>query len=111
MKTSSRSVNFRKTLLAVPLALSLAAMITGCAGNRYDRSTGESVDDTATTGRVKKALSADTTYRYPDVKVTTFKGVVQLSGFVDNNDQKARAAELARSAAGVKDVENRITLK
>jgi osmotically-inducible protein OsmY len=96
---------------AIPLALGLAVIITGCAGNQYDRSTGETVDDTATTGRVKKALAGDNTYRYPDVKVTTFKGVVQLSGFVDNNDQKARAAELARSANGVKEVENRITLK
>jgi osmotically-inducible protein OsmY len=91
--------------------LSLAAILVGCAGNRYERSTGESVDDTATTGRVKRALSGDTTYRYPNVKVTTFKGNVQLSGFVENNDQKSKAGDLAKATPGVKDVENRITVR
>ena len=98
-------------LLGVPFALALAIVVTGCAGNQYERSTGESVDDSATTGRVKRALSADKTYKYSDVKVTTFKGNVQLSGFVDSNDQKARATELAKTVSGVKEVENRITIK
>ena len=98
-------------LLGVPFALALAIVVSGCAGNQYERSTGESVDDTATTGRVKRALSADKTYKYSDVKVTTFKGNVQLSGFVDNNEQKDRATELAKTVSGVKDVENRITIK
>src|ERR1700741_3283130 len=90
-------------------ALSLAVIMSGCAGNQYERSTGESVDDTATTGRVKHALAGDRTYGYPNVKVTTFKGNVQLSGFVDNSDQKAKAGDLAKAVPGVKDVENRIT--
>lgn len=98
-------------LIGVPFALALAIVVTGCAGNQYERSTGESVDDSATTGRVKRALSADKTYKYSDVKVTTFKGNVQLSGFVDNNDQKDRAVELAKTVPGVKEVENRITIK
>ena len=97
--------------LGGPLALALAIIVTGCAGSQYERSTGESVDDSATTGRVKRALSADKTYKYSDVKVTTFKGNVQLSGFVDSNDQKAKATELAKTVPGVKDVENRITIK
>jgi osmotically-inducible protein OsmY len=97
--------------LGTPLALALAIAITGCAGNQYERSTGESVDDSATTGRVKRALMADKTYKYSDVKVTTFKGNVQLSGFVDSNEQKAKATELAQAVSGVKEVENRITIK
>ena len=101
----------RLRLLATPLALGLAAMLAGCAGDEYKRSTGESVDDTATTTRVKHALSADKTYSYPDVKVTTFKGNVQLSGFVNNDELKSRAGELAKTAHGVKDVENRIQVK
>jgi len=100
-----------KQLLRVPVALGLALFITGCAGTRYDRSTGESVDDTATTSRVKKALSADNIYKYPDVKVMTFKGTVQLSGFVDTNEQKARAVDLAKGAPGVKEVENKLSIK
>jgi osmotically-inducible protein OsmY len=50
-------------------------------------------------------------YKYPDVKVTTFKGTVQLSGFVNNGAQKGRAADLAKNVAGVKDVVNNITVK
>ena len=98
-------------ILRAPIALGLVIVLTSCAGNRYDRSTGESVDDTATTGRVKKALSADTAYHYEDVKVMTFKGTVQLSGFANCTEEKAKAAELAKATPGVKEVQNRITVK
>lgn len=100
-----------KTLTQVLGTLGLAIALTGCAGNRYERSTGESVDDTATTGRVKHALSSDVVFRYPDVKVTTFKGNVQLSGFVDTTAQKDKAGDLAKMVPGVKDVENRISVR
>ena len=96
------------------LAAAVAAIVllaTGCAGNRYDRSTGESIDDRATTSRVKGALGEDTMFKYPDVKVTTFKGTVQLSGFANNATEMNRAAELARSVKGVKAVKNDIRLK
>lgn len=97
-------------LVGPPIALGLL-IATGCAGNRYERSTGESIDDRATTSRVKSALHDDHVYKYPDVKVTTFKGRVQLSGFVDNREQKSKAEELAKNTEGVKDVENSITVK
>ena len=100
-----------KNLIGTPMALGLVIIATGCAGNQYDRSTGESIDDRATTSRVKGALGDDSAYKYPDVKVTTFKGKVQLSGFVDNRQQKARAEDLAKNTAGVKDVDNSITVK
>src|SRR4029077_9915060 len=93
---------------AVLLAVSGLVGLTGCAGDRYHESTGENIDDMATTGRVKDALGNDAMYKYPDVKVTTFKGTVQLSGFVDNRDQKSRAGTLAKGVDGVKDVENNI---
>jgi hyperosmotically inducible periplasmic protein len=98
-------------LIRSPVALGLVIIATGCAGNRYDRSTGESIDDRATTSRVKGALGSDAVYKYPDVKVTTFKGRVQLSGFVDSKEQKAKAQDLAKNAAGVKEVENSIAVK
>jgi hypothetical protein len=98
-------------LLGIPIAMGLAILVTGCAGNGYERSTGESVDDAATTRRVASALSDDATYRYSDVKVTTFKGTVQLSGFVDTDEQRAKAEDIAEKTPGVKDVENRITVK
>lgn len=97
--------------MAVLLATSTVIGVTGCAGDRYHESTGESIDDTAITGRVKSALGNDTMYKYPDVKVTTFKGTVQLSGFVDTSAQKSHASALAKNAAGVRDVENNITVK
>jgi osmotically-inducible protein OsmY len=108
---TSRAKTWSGKLTQILGALSLAVIMTGCAGNQYERSTGESVDDTATTARVKHALAGDKVYRYPNVKVTTFKGNVQLSGFVDNNDQKSKAGDLAKAVQGVKDVENRITVK
>ncbi len=85
--------------------------LTGCAGDRYHESTGEDIDDSATTSRVKSALNNDSMYKYPDVIVTTFKGTVQLSGFVDNRDQKSRATDLAKNLPGVKDVQNNISVK
>jgi hyperosmotically inducible periplasmic protein len=97
--------------LGVALLAPVALLGPGCtAGSRYERSTGESLDDTATTGRVKNALGKDA-YKYPDVKVTTFKGTVQLSGFVNDREQKSRAADIAKGVEGVKEVKNNITVK
>jgi len=89
----------------------LAALVTGCAGDRYYQSTGEAIDDTGITVRVKRALSHDAEYKYGSVEVKTFKGTVQLSGFVDTRVQKSRAAELAKGVEGVKEVEDNITVK
>src|SRR6185437_3179294 len=93
------------------MPISVGLMTSGCAGDRYHESTGESIDDTAITARVKKALHSDAQYKYEDVKVTTFKGTVQLSGFADSRDAKNRAGDLARNVEGAKDVENNITVK
>jgi osmotically-inducible protein OsmY len=86
-------------------------LATGCAGDRYHESTGESIDDTAITARVKSALGNDTQYKYDDVHVTTFKGTVQLSGFVSFRDARNHAQDLAKNTEGVKDVSNNIDLK
>ena len=96
---------------ALFLATATVVGVSGCAGDRYNQSTGEHIDDAATTSRVKDSLGGDTMYKYPDVKVTTFKGTVQLSGFVDNRSQKEHAGMLAKNAAGVKEVVNNITVK
>jgi hyperosmotically inducible protein len=107
------TLNTTKVLgLAVCLAaLPLLTVVTGCAGDRYHDSTGESIDDSGTTMRVKHALGEDAQYKYDDVKVTTFKGTVQLSGFVDTSAQKSRARDIAKNVEGVKDVDNNITVK
>ena len=93
---------------AMPLLLS----VTGCAtGNRYEQSTGERIDDHGTSSRVRSALGDDTQYKYGGVNVETFKGTVQLSGFVNSRDQKNRAGDLSRKVTGVKEVVNNITVK
>jgi osmotically-inducible protein OsmY len=92
-------------------SLPLVAFVTGCAGDRYHQSTGEAIDDSGISMRVKSALSNDAEYKYDGVSVKTFKGTVQLSGFVDNRAQKSRAADLAKGVEGVKDVENNISVK
>ena len=93
------------------LAASAMVGLSGCAGNRYEQSTGEYIDDHSTSMRVKSALGDDGVYKYPDVEVKTFKGVTQLSGFVDTTDQKTRAVEIAKRTQGVKDVDNKIAVK
>ena len=99
------------TLIVCLGALAIAGGMTGCAGDRYTQSTGERIDDKADSSRVKKALSADTQYKYDDVTVQTFKGVVQLNGFVNSRDQKNRAGDLAKKVEGISEVQNNITVK
>ena len=110
------SVNMCKTLKVLALITCLGAVpllggLIGCAGNRYTQSTGEHIDDRATSSRVRTALSADTEYKYDGVNIETFKGVVQLSGFVNSRDQKNRAGDLARRVEGIREVANNITVK
>ena len=100
--------------LTVFLGLSTGAVvtgITGCAGDRYNRSSGEHIDDDSVRIRVNSALHDNADYKFDGVNVTVFKGIVQLSGFVDVSDQKAKAAEIARQVEGVKNVANSITVK
>jgi hyperosmotically inducible protein len=85
--------------------------LTGCAGSRTSDGTGQYVDDSAITTKVKSALLGDGAVKSFEIKVETFKGVVQLSGFVDTADQSAAATRDAMSVSGVKDVRDNLTLK
>ena len=111
------SVNTGKILKVLGLVISLGALplllgVTGCAtGSRYEQSTGERVEDRDTSSRVRAALGEDTQYKYGAVNVETFKGTVQLSGFVNSRDQKNRAGDLAKNVPGVKQVANNITVQ
>ena len=114
MTKASTNTGNALNVLAVFLALSAVASIgglTGCAGNRYAQSTGERIDDKGDSSRVRRALASDTQYKYGDVTVQTFNGVVQLSGFVNSSDQKIRAGELAKGIEGAREVENNIIVK
>jgi len=100
------------TILCVAVSpLVVGVVVTGCAGDRYHESTGETIDDSAITGRVKSALSHDAEYKYDDVHVSTFKGNVQLSGWVVSRDAKNHAEQLAKNTAGVTGVTDSIELK
>jgi hypothetical protein len=100
------------TIFCLSVSTVVAGLIvSGCAGDAYHESTGENIDDSATTARVKSALGKDSQYKYDDVHVTTFKGTVQLSGFVNSSDAKSHALELAKNTEGVKSVNNRIDVK
>jgi hyperosmotically inducible periplasmic protein len=109
-------MKIQRNSLCVALCLGLSTatavvMFTGCAGDRYDRSTGEYIDDKSLDSRVKDALSDNPEYKFEGVNVAAFKGNVQLSGFVDTWAQKLDAAHIARQVEGVKDVENDLTVK
>ena len=85
--------------------------LAGCAGSRTSDSTGQYVDDSAITTKVKSALLGDDSVKSFEIKVETFKGVVQLSGFVDTADQRAAAPRDAMAVNGVKDVKDDLNVK
>src|SRR5262245_40516754 len=97
--------------LIVASALLCAVAFTGCSTYSGDRTEGRVVDDNKITKEVQNKLQSEPVYKFTDVDVKTFAGVVQLSGFVNSNDQKQRAAELAQSVPGVTQVMNSIALK
>ena len=94
---------------AVLMVVTLAAV--ACASTRTQKSPGEQIDDTVTTGRVKAALIADPVTKAYQIDVETFKGTVQLNGFVDTAASKARATEVAKNTRGVHSVHNNLTVK
>ena len=91
-------------------ALALAVTV-GCASTAKQEGTGEYVDDTIVTGKVKAAILNEPTLKSAEINVETFKGVVQLSGFVSSQANINRAAELARSVPGVSSVKNDMRVK
>jgi osmotically-inducible protein OsmY len=98
-------------LKSVGAMLCLAAVLAACAGSPTSPSTGEFIDDRSIGTRVKTALIRDGEVHARNIEVETFKGRVQLSGFVDSPSQKERAAQLASTVPGVKSVHNEIVVK
>lgn len=96
-----------KRLAGLGSAIATLALV-GCQSSSYERSTGEFTDDKILGSRVKHALNAQPVYKYPDVKVNTFRGVVQLSGFVASESQREAATEIAQHVRGVTELENNI---
>jgi osmotically-inducible protein OsmY len=96
---------------------SIAGYGTAISAERVDiaagggESAGDYIDDAVITTKVKAAIAADDNLSAFAINVETFKGVVQLSGFVDTHDEITRAAEVARKVEGVKSVTTKIELK
>ena len=89
-----------------------ASSLTGCADDsRYERTAGEYVDDKIIVSRVASALARDPEYKFQEVVVASHQGTVQLSGFVPTGDQKDKAEDIADKVPGVKDVDNKITVR
>ena len=96
--------------MALPLAAAAALVLTGCIST-HDRTAGRVVDDRIVDGRVKSALNDSTIYKFEDVQVKTYNGVVQLSGWATTEEQKNKAGEIANGVEGVHQVFNNIAVK
>lgn len=99
------------TISKLLAAMLMVAFMSACAGSQTKESTGEYVDDSMITSKVKAKLLGDKEVSGLAVNVETFKGVVQLSGFAKTEAERQKAAQLARSVGGVKDIKNDIQLK
>ena len=93
------------------LSFAMLILLVGCASQATRESTGEYIDDTAITTKVKAALVADKEVSALSVNVETYRGVVQLSGFADNQSEISRAVSVARGVKGVKSVKNDLRVK
>ena len=93
------------------LSLFLVTTLTGCAGGKTYESTGEYLDDSVISTKVKTSLLNDPKVKLLHINVETFKGVVQLSGFVNSDATAKRAVDLARRVKGVKQVNNSLIVK
>jgi len=103
MKIAQRFI----TILVAAAAVSL----TACAPTATSEGTGEYIDDAVITSKVKAAFAADPTVKATEVQVETFKGTVQLSGFVESRESAQKAVQLARDVKGVKEVRNNTVIK
>lgn len=99
-----------KYLSAVFLAVALVTAV-GCASTSKQEGTGEYIDDSVITTKVKAAIFNDDALKSAEINVETFKGVVQLSGFVSSRTAANKAIELARSIKGVHSVKDDMRVK
>ena len=97
--------------LATFAGLLFVAVALGCASTAKQEGTGEYVDDTVVTTKVKAAVLNEPTLKSAEINVETFKGVVQLSGFVSSQADINKAVEVARGVPGVNSVKNDMRLK
>lgn len=99
-----------KYLSAFFFAIALVTVV-GCASTSTHEGTGQYIDDSVITTKVKAAILNEPNLKSAEINVETFKGVVQLSGFVSSREAENKALELARNVSGVTSVRNDMRLK
>lgn len=105
-------MTIRNVAIACLLATLAAGQLAGCASSADRRATGQVIDDTSLTARVKTALAREAGFgEAMTVNVNTYRGTVQLSGFVESNEIARRAEEIARGIDGVKSVKNDLRVR
>jgi osmotically-inducible protein OsmY len=97
-------------LATMLFAASLLA-VTGCASTDNRAGTGQYIDDTVITTKVKASIFNEPTIKASEINVETYKGAVQLSGFVADPADAAKAVQIARGVAGVTSVKNDVRVK
>jgi hyperosmotically inducible protein len=99
-----------KYLSAAVLAVTLISAV-GCSSTPKQEGTGEYMDDSVITSKVKAAIFGDSMLKSAEINVETFKGVVQLSGFVSSQAAANKAVTVARGVGGVKSVKDDMRVK
>jgi len=100
-----------KHAIQMLLSAVVLSVVLGCAGTATKESTGEYVDDSWITSKVKGAFVQDKSLKSAEINVETFKGTVQLSGFVADPGDVSHAADVARDIKGVTSVKNDLRVK
>jgi osmotically-inducible protein OsmY len=101
----------RNVFIGYLVLLMFVAALAACASTRTHESTGEYVDDSTITTKVKALLAEDNFLKSFQISVETYKGTVQLSGFVNSQNAVAKAGEIVRSVKGVRSVKNNLIVK
>lgn len=103
----------RKLLRIIQLLVCIGLITTffGCTSTQTQQSTGQYVDDSVITTKVKTAIFNEPTLKTLQINVKTYKAVVQLSGFVDSSQNLSKAGEVAKAVDGVVSVENDLIVK
>ena len=101
----------RHIIIYLSVLLMMIAAFAACTSTRTQKSPGEVVDDSVITTKVKTLLAADDFLKSFQISVETFKGTVQLSGFVNSANAVAKAGDIARGVNGVVAVKNNLIVK
>jgi len=110
-KVKNSYLTLKQHSLVVILAAGLAMSAAACAATPTRESTGGYVDDSTITAKIKADLAQDNQVSATDVSVKTYKGVVDLSGFVNSQSQVSEARRVASQVAGVKAVHDNLIVK